>query len=135
MKQFIFCFFIGFTLLSCSNDDDQTAVTNSSIIGNWSWIQSSGGIGGWTHTPESTGTIQQLQISATTIKRYINNELVSETNYTIETGESIILSGEHELLIEDNEFRNIIQFHDGNLFLTGDCNDCFISEYAKIYVY
>ncbi|MCH2192508.1 hypothetical protein [Kordia sp.] len=61
--------------------------------------------------------------------------MVSETNYTIETGESTILSGEHELLIEDSGFKSIIELHDGNLFLSGDCNDCFVSEYSKVYVY
>jgi len=133
MKKYFLLFLIGITLVSCSNDDDNsTSDTSFRIIGNWNWIVSSGGIGGWTYTPESTGDTQRLVITSTTIKHYINNELVSENNYTIETRESVIFSGMHEMLIsEENGFRTIVEVDGNKLYLSGDCNDCFGSEYYK----
>jgi hypothetical protein len=131
MKNYFLLLFIGIMLVSCSNDDDNAPDTSAKIIGNWNWIISSGGIGGWTYTPQSTGNTQRLEISSTTIKYYTNGDLVSESAYTIEIRESVIFSGTREMMIMDNEFRNIIAFDGNTLFLTGDCNDCFGSEYVR----
>ena len=135
MKNYFLLLFIGITLVSCSNDDDNNAAdapTSARIIGNWNWIASYGGFGNWTYTPESTGDTQRLEITPTTIKTYINNELVSGTNYTIELRESILTSGLKEMIIsEENEFRTIVEFIDNKLVLSGDCYDCFGSEYVR----
>lgn len=135
MKTYFLLFLIGITFVSCSNDDDNNAIdapTSAKIIGNWNWIVSHGGFGNWTYTPASTGDTQRLEITSTTFKRYINNELITESNYTIELRESILTSGLKEMLIsEENEFRTIIEFIDNKLVLSGDCYDCFGSEFVR----
>lgn len=131
MKTYFLLFLVGITFVSCSNDDDSSLDTSARIIGNWNWVSSSGGITGAMQTPQSTGNTQRLEITSTMITFFINGNFVSESNYTIEIRESVVLSGTHEMMILDNEFRNIIQFDGNNLFLNGDCNDCFASEYIR----
>lgn len=132
MKNYFLLLFIGITLVSCSNDDDNSLDTNTRIIGNWNWIVSHGGFGNWTHTPESTGNTLRLEISSTTFKRYFNGELVYETTYTIELREPDNFSGEREMIVDENgESNNIITFNGDNLVISGDCVDCFGSEFVR----
>ena len=132
MKKYILLFLIGITLVSCSNDDDTTDIpTSTKIIGNWSWISSSGGIDGSILTPTSTGYTQRLEITSDVIKYYFNNELDTQASYTIELRESSIYNETREMIITNFEFRNIVEFRDGKLILIGDCNDCLTSEYVR----
>ncbi|WP_430411560.1 hypothetical protein [Kordia sp.] len=134
MKNYILLFLIGITFVNCSNDDDIAASdlpTNARVIGNWNWISSSGGIGGWTYTPDSTGDTQRLEITDSTITFYKNGEETFTDTYTIETRESVIYSGTREMIIADTGFRNIVEFDDNTLILIGDCNDCFASGYVR----
>ncbi|MGV6831421.1 MAG: hypothetical protein ACWA5P_07665 [bacterium] len=128
MKKKLFLILFGVALLGCSSDDNRST---TDLIGIWDWVASSGGIAGNTETPESTGNQIRLEISSTTIKRYLNGTLTSESEYVIETRESIIFQGPREMIIEENEFQQIIERSGNNLILIGDCNDCFTSEYLK----
>ncbi len=136
MKKYIFLFLIGITLVSCSNDDDVVSdiPTSAKIIGVWNWDKSTGGIDGATHTPESTGSIQRLEVTAAAMKRYYNNDLLSENSYAIETTTSYLFNEDLEMIIEGNDRRFIIRFEGEKLILIGDCNDCYRSEYSKLYV-
>ena len=128
MKKIICILLIAFTICSCSSDDDQSNSLN--LVGTWEWLRSSGGIIGETTTPESTGNTMRIEITNTIIRRYINNDLISERTYSIEVRET--MSGElREMLIEANDLRQIISVESNVLTLTGDCNDCFISEYSR----
>ncbi len=129
MKKFLFLLLVSLFILGCSNDDDQNSSLN--LIGTWDWVRSSGGFAGEIITPESTGTTMTLIITNTTITRIIDNDLVaSENPYTIEITET--MSGElREMLIEGDAFGQIISLDGDSLILTGDCNDCFISEYVR----
>ena len=70
-------------------------------------------------------------ITNTTITRIIDNDLViSENTYSIQVRET--MSGElREVLIEGEGVGQIITIDENSLILTGDCNDCFTSEYVK----
>lgn len=134
MKKYFFLFLASIVLISCSNDDDTTNIsTSEKILGVWNWDTSTGGIDGATHTPESTGSIQRLEVTAATMKRYYNNDLLSENSYTIETTTSYLFNEDLEMIIEENNRRFIIRFENDKLMLTGDCNDCYTSEYSKLY--
>lgn len=135
MKKYLLLFLASIVLLNCSNDDDVTTIpTSEKILGVWNWDKSTGGIDGATHTPESTGSIQRLEVTAAAMKRYYNNDLLSENSYTIETTTSYLFNEDLEMIIEDNDRRFIIQFEGEKLILIGDCNDCYRSEYSKLYV-
>lgn len=128
MKNYILLLFIGITFLNCSNDDDTG--TSANLVGTWDWERSSGGITGETTTPESTGSTMTLEITNSIIRRYLNDDLLSERSYSIEVRES--MSGEfREMLILESGSRQIINIEGNTLTLIGDCNDCFISEYSR----
>ncbi len=129
MKNYFLLLFIGIALLSCSSDDDNSAKTQ--LIGNWNWTESSGGIDGRTETPTSTGNIIKLEISYSSVKRYVNGNLQSELSYSIETRESMIFGEQREMIIYENQFNQTISLRGNQLVLYDECNDCFQSEYER----
>lgn len=128
MKKYILLILVGFSIWSCSVNDEKTTVE---IIGTWNWIGSSGGIAGTTETPESTGDERKLEISKDSIKSYLNGVLNLKTTYTVETRESLLFNEPREMIISGNGFRQIIDFDGDDLILIGDCNDCFTIGYKK----
>ena len=128
MKKTIFLILIGITIFSCSSDDKNS---NTNLIGVWNWTGSSGGIAGTNETPESTGNTIKLEIMSNSIRSYLNDNLTSETSYTIEIKESLLFIEPREMIIFENGLRQIINLDGNNLTLIGDCNDCFTSGYEK----
>lgn len=128
MKKHILLILIGFSIWSCSVNDEKTT---GEIIGNWNWIGSSGGIAGTTETPESTGDKRKLKITTDSIKSYLNGAVYLKTKYTVETRESLLFNEPRKMIISENEFKQIIDFDGDTLVLIGDCNDCFTTEYKK----
>lgn len=97
------------------------------LIDTWDWVRSSDGITGEATTSESTESTMRFKITNTVIKRYLNNDLVSERFYSIEVKEP--MSRElREMIIQDNGSGQIINIEGQILVLTGDCNDCLASE-------
>ena len=118
----------GFTVLGCSQIDDDT---NANLIGEWQWESSSGGIAGTIETPESKGETRKLEITTDSIKSYLDGTLTYKTKYRIETQESLIFNEPREMIIQQNGFREIMELNGNKLILTGDCNDCFTTEYSR----
>ncbi len=129
MKKHILLLFVALSFLSCSNDADTD--TNAQLLGIWDWISSSGGIAGITETPESTGNTITLEISNSTVKRYVNGNLESELNYSIASGESIVFGEQREMVIYENEFKQTFGLAGNQLTLYDECNDCFVSQYER----
>ena len=128
MRNIILLTIIGLTFISCSKENDDI---RSELIGKWTWIASSGGLAGTTETPQSTGKIRTLEISADSIKSFSNGTLYFKTAYTIETLESQIFNEPREMVIQENGLRQIIELKAAKLILIGDCFDCYTSEYIK----
>lgn len=129
MKKIIFLLMALSCLISCSTTTDHDSADQ--IIGEWVWIESSGGLAGTTETPESTEKEIRLQISNNSIKQFINGTLESDRTYKIETRESVIFGGLRDMIVYSNGFRQIFSTKGNQLILIGDCNDCFQSEYVK----
>ncbi|MCK0114814.1 hypothetical protein [Gelidibacter sp. F63206] len=128
MKKILVLTLIAFLTLNCSGDDD--AEISSTILGQWNWIKSTGGIAGITYTPKSTGENRKIIISSDSIKYFTNGDLISKIKYTIELRD--VYNEPHELIVP--EHLGIIQFFEldkNKLILTDYCNDCFVSEYVK----
>lgn len=127
IKYFAFLILAILILISCeshSNIDD-----SSSIIGNWIWVESSGGIAGETNTPESTGNQIELEINKYTVKRFENGELMSELAYKIEISESIRSTEKIEMIVYENDWKQSFEKHGKKLYLYDECYDCFQNEY------
>tara|TARA_B110000967_G_C18572203_1_gene405449 strand:+ start:152 stop:538 length:387 start_codon:yes stop_codon:yes gene_type:complete len=127
MKNYFLLLFIGVTFLNCSNDDDNTQ--QSQLAGTWYWVESSGGIDGRTETPNSTGNSMKIEITNNSIKRYLNENLESELNYSTEFEE---YNGEQWLKVT---YENGQEQHAGlnvdYLILYERCSDCFQYEYVR----
>ncbi|MDC9721667.1 MAG: hypothetical protein PSN34_02685 [Urechidicola sp.] len=126
-----FLLLLAITLLvGCTNDDDSNI--NSKLIGEWNWIETSGGIGGWYYTPESTGEERSIIITNNIIKKYVDGELVAELNYTIDQVNSPY-GGYDDLIIYENEIFDQRIVLDGNDLILYDYNvsDGFQSEYQR----
>ena len=128
MKRMILLALIGLVVSFCAEKED-IPVTN--IVGTWNWISSTGGIAGVTETPEATGKTIQLMITQDSFRTYENGELTSESNYTIETKESLLYGELREMIILEDGFCKMIIRNGNKLVLVDDCYDCFISEYVK----
>lgn len=129
MKHYLFLLCIGITLLGCSNDDDE--IRDAELVGNWNWIEASGGIDGITETPKSTGNTILLEISNSTVKKYVNGNLESERNYSTEVRESLIFGESKNMIIYQNGINQTILLTEDNLTLYDECNDCYQNEYSR----
>ena len=76
--------------ISCERQDENS--TKESLIGNWEWISSTGGIDGRTETPDSTGKQVKIVITKDSVKVYENSVLKQK--------------------------KTVIKFHEKNLFST-----------------
>lgn len=115
--------------MGCMKDSDET--NSKCIEGEWRWVESVGGIGGWTITPQTEGYEQTLKIEKNTYKEYINDSLVYTSDYTI--GES----SENQI---GTESKNFIKIEKGTLAFTcsdkqlnlfEQCFDCYIHSYIR----
>ena len=129
MKRLILILLIINVLFSCSTPTHSDAA--GQIIGEWVWIESSGGIAGTTQTPESTEKEITLQISNSSIKQFINGTLEANRAYIIERRESLVFGELREMIVYDNGFRQSFSITGNRLVLTDDCNDCFQAEYER----
>ena len=127
MKNYFLLLFIGVTFLNCSNDDDNTQ--QSQLAGTWNWVESSGGIDGRTETPNSTGNSMKIKITNNSIKRYLNENLESELNYSTEFEE---YNGEQWLKVTyENGQEQHADLNVDYLILYERCSDCFQYEYVR----
>lgn len=81
MKKIITLILISILTLSCSSDD---RVGDVKLTGKWNWVKTTGGIDGYTETPESTDRTMKLEISENSIRKYLNGDLQFESNYSVE---------------------------------------------------
>ena len=129
MKKYLFLFWTISLLAACSTTNDHDAADD--IMGDWVWLESSGGLAGTTETPESTQKIVELKITNHSIKKFINGTLNSDQSYKIDRRESVIYGDDREMIIYKSGFRQIFSTTGNQLFLIGDCNDCFQAKYVR----
>jgi hypothetical protein len=80
---------LAFFFISCSDSSSPTK-PEPTIIGKWKWVQTMGGIGGWTYTPATEGYTATLLIQSNThCAIYKNDTIVQAGNCTFTTSDSI----------------------------------------------
>ncbi|RCW92004.1 hypothetical protein [Winogradskyella arenosi] len=142
MKNLICILVLTFALSSCSTTDDETAISNSDLVGSWQWTQTAGGLFYSEETPETTG--KELELSLTDA----NNFSIAENGTEIANGtyalslETSIYSGETARFItletidqQDVGFvkNGIIKISNNNQLKIADNNyDGFSSSFIKM---
>lgn len=129
MKKWVFIVLLTILTINCSSEDENNI--NEQIIGKWKWVESSGGIQGGTHTPQTTGENRNIEITSDKIKYYTNGILTSEFNYNLQKGESIRANEQTDLMIYENDRIQSIILNESKLILHDECFDCYQNEYIK----
>ena len=138
MKRLILAVAFAMGIFGCHNGDDspENASTESLIIGQWEWLQSTGGIAGWTLTPATEGYNQQIEFETNgNFSRYVADTLNENTLYTITDGETIYSSAPGKVIQykEKSITQAILSVRNDTLVLGDNCHDCFIHSYKLIH--
>jgi len=121
-------------IVSCTKEKT-SSVNSTSLIGEWSWISSTGGIAGIKYTPETTGEKRRITFDTDSVFRsYRNDTLKIESKYHLLKVPAS--DGSDSTKLVRYEFTTIRQYYkvqsDGVLVLSDDCMDCFMNEYKRI---
>ncbi|MCB0521972.1 MAG: hypothetical protein KDD27_23720 [Saprospiraceae bacterium] len=126
----IFTFILILILLGCKKDDECFKAIG--INGEWIWVESVGGFGGWTLTPESESITKKLIIDDFFYKEFVNDSLVLETEYELGISEETLLGTEERTFIKfDSGGEQAIIIEDSELELIDQCFDCFNHRYRR----
>ena len=69
--------FIALTLCSASTCNKDKLPASTSIMGQWRWVKSVGGIGGFTSTPQRSGFAQRYQFNDDSTFRFYRKDTVA----------------------------------------------------------
>jgi len=82
MKNYLSALIIlFFTMLVTSCQKEIDCDISQKLNGVWNWVESIGGIGGWTLTPESEHKTKTIKIENMTYREYENDSLVIQARY------------------------------------------------------
>ena len=129
--SFVFVFFLVIIILTSCTESDEDSV--ESIVGSWTWIQSTGGIAGWTLTPDSTGESRRLVFEANSEVTFYTNEDVSlSSTYSLGVEATIFSQDQVPVVIVENDFTYTYSFPNAEqLELKENVVDRFIHIYVK----
>jgi len=132
MKKITFLLLLIIYCSACKKDD--SVISSSGIIGEWSWISTCGGIAGICYTPRSTNQRINLVFTVDSMyKSFINDTLKDSGKFHV-----------YRLISADTkDTSNILQYgstsdlfsiiRDTLYFSPGDlCFDCFSTNYQRI---
>lgn len=138
MKKLILLLILVATASCTDNDDNSKLPSDNSLIGKWTWIKTEGSFNPTTSTPETTKENRVLEFSDSTVKTYINGNLVQTQKYTIKVQKSIYGGKRKIITIQSNSLTNeynperSFEIIGSKLILSDECADCYVSEYEKI---
>jgi len=115
-------------LMSCHKDKDCEQATG--IHGEWIWVKSVGGFGGWTQTPESDGVTKKLKIDDFQFEEYLNDSLVFKSAYDLEMRNDTVF-GTNTFIQFENGGEQAILINKTQLQLFDQCADCFSHTYKR----
>jgi len=130
MKNFAYILTL-FVLVSCSSTKT-VASSENSLNGKWNWVSSTGGFIGSTLTPASEKKTMTIEISKSTIKRFENGKLVSENDFSVETGNSIYGNDKKMIVYKNDAPKQSFEIKDNVLYLNDECHDCYQSQYVRV---
>ena len=129
-KIFLFSIILIINLIGCKKEDECFKAIG--INGEWVWIESVGGIGGWTLTPESEGIMKKLIIDDFKYKEFVNDSLVLETEYELGISDETLLGTEEKTFIRfESGGEQAIVISDSELELIDQCFDCYNHRFKR----
>ena len=122
---------LGFIFFSC----EKAALNETdSILGKWNWKTTSGGIAGFTDTPESTGKKIRIEFTSDSIyKLYLNDTLKVACSFHTFSDRSDSQLKDNLILFENKttfDHYSVINYN--TLFLSDKMDDGYTSEFVRI---
>ena len=117
-------------LTSCAKDNDYL---DTSIIGTWTWVSSSGGFAGDTTTPESENINRQLVFDDFYVTTYENSIVVDKRQFDILLAPVFTPSNKDsiEIIRYENGIDQFITIGKDKLELRERCDDCYFHTYER----
>jgi hypothetical protein len=140
--QILFIVLISSFMGACRKDITTPNSASEKLFGKWTWIQSSGGIGGNLKSPKTEGYSNSIEFSDKGIyKTFKDGKQTDKMKYSLTEGKSIYLPGKGIII----EFKDIGLFDKDNtplkqsmqffgndtLFLSEECYDCYSHLYVR----
>ena len=134
---------LAFMAVSCSEtghgpENTSGGQQEAALTGNWQWVSSSGSIAGITVTPENSGRTMEIEFTSDKVfNKYVDNQLVYTSPYTIQQKDSIIQYTTLALFESvglgfDHQVEQQFSFtKDKTLLLIDPCCDNFTFEFVK----
>ncbi len=113
---------------SCKKESDCSKPIG--IQGEWEWVQSFGGFGGWKQTPESEGYRIRLEIDDLRYREYKNDSLILESPYDLVMRPDSVWDTNTYIEFETGAVQ-AYQIRADTLFLYDLCADCFDHTYIR----
>ena len=132
--KLILAFVVVIVMVACQKEN--TIIVNSTnLIGEWNWISSTGGIGGFKYTPSSTSVQRKITFASDSVFRlYQNDSLKTESKYHVSM--MLASNGLDTIKVVKYDGSSIRQYFeiqsDGTMVLSDECMDCYIHEYKRI---
>ncbi|MGF1558912.1 MAG: hypothetical protein ACFCUL_07475 [Flavobacteriaceae bacterium] len=142
MIKLIYLFILTFGVISCSSDEE-TAINNSDLIGNWNWTSTGGGFSGdLNETPITTGKTYNLNLNANYTYFLLENQTeISSGTYELTMRESIYSQETERFISYSDSFEQpqslvisgvIRAFENTNLSISDNNHDGIGSIFEKI---
>ena len=124
MKNLWLLALISILLSACGKDE-------TGLEGRWNWTESTGGIAGTTHTPETEDEERQLRIDENTIEWYVEGELSSSNTFTVEERESIFGGEKPMIILDQGAFNYSFEVDEEQLIMNEEVYDGFAHSYKR----
>ncbi|MBN8680442.1 MAG: hypothetical protein J0M29_19610 [Chitinophagales bacterium] len=131
LKQTSLLLLLGVYFLS-SCKEERSCMPSKGLQGQWIWIKSVGGIGGWTETPESEGYSQKLVIDDYYYQEYRDGSLTLSSQYDSGISDVPLFGTEERTYITvDSIGQRAFVLNGNELQIIDACFDCFTHYYRR----
>ena len=123
MKKIIGIGAILLLLVGLGCRDMRDCSPRTDINGEWIWVETYGGVVGWTTTPQTENMTQKIIIDDPVFEQYRNDTLISTQSF------QIMISGSDTLIQFDDGNQQYLKLRAQELILSDLCADCFTHRY------
>jgi len=128
----IYFFILLVTVSIGCNKETDCPESNNDLKGEWIWVESVGGIGGWTLTPESQNVTKKLVIDDATFSEFVNDSLIFKSTYTLGISEKVLIGTTEKTYIRyESGNQQAILINGADLELIDQCYDCYFHRYRR----
>lgn len=100
------------------------------IQGEWIWVESTGGLGGWRLTPATQGIVRKIVIDDASYKQFDNDKLVLSVKYDARAKKDSVF-GTNQYLVLGKAPAMAYKITGATLVIYELCDDCFVHGYKR----